>query len=216
MVFPLDEIVLRIPPECDAMKSFCTVVPNSSAWCLLISATATWPVMVLYRILDDDVSGWEYFCSSGHMLWWSHASSCLPCDPFPLCFFVQSVSPCQKMDTYEKVVLLLLLFYYYKQGNQWAESKLGKGNIHSNLISIGRGALETASTSTLSGICLLCWYQYVDNISLESAYLGEMWWYTWYTSCRQLRRDEEKTIKCHSTMDTDYIFWCQVSILDLW
>ena len=80
-------------------------------------------------------------------------------------------------------------------------------------------------TSTLSGICLLCklvfWYrhahyQYVDNMSLDSAYLGEIWWYTWYSSCRQLRRDEEETIKCHSTMDTDYIFWCQVAILDLW
>ena len=47
-------------------------------------------------------------------------------------------------------------------------------------------------------------------MSLDSAYLGEMRWYTWYTSCGQLRRDEEKTIKCHSTMDTDYIFWCQV------
>ena len=41
VVFPLDEIVLRILPGCDAVKSFCTVVPNSSAWCLLISASAT-------------------------------------------------------------------------------------------------------------------------------------------------------------------------------
>ena len=58
MVFPLDEIVLRIPSGCDATKSFFTVVPNSHDWCLLISATATWPVMVLYyRLLDDDVSG---------------------------------------------------------------------------------------------------------------------------------------------------------------
>ena len=111
MVFPLDEIVLRIPSGCDSMKSFCTVVPNSYAWCLLISATATWPVMVLYyRLLGDDVSGWEYFCSSVNILRRSDTSSCLSFDPFPLCYFVRSMSPCQKMYTYNnKVVLLLLL-----------------------------------------------------------------------------------------------------------
>ena len=215
---PLDEIVLGIPPGCDAMKSFCTVVLNSSAWCLLISATATWPVIMLYRWLDDNVSGWEYFCSSVHILWRSDTSSCLPFDPFPLCFFfVRSVSPCQNMDTYYNT--------YYTQGNQWAESKLGRRqptqqlDQHLARCYWDRQYLYPVRYRFALQIGLLiqtCWYQCVDSMFLDFAYLGEMRWYTWYTSCDQLRRDGEKTIKCHSTMDTDYMFWCQMAILDIW
>ena len=123
MVFPLDEIALRIPPGCDAMKYFCTVVLNSSAWCLLISVTATWPVMVLYyRLLDDDVSGWEYFCSSVHILRRSDTSSCLSFDR-SLC--VVSFGPRLLVRRWIHIIIKLY-YYYYNQGNQWAESKLGR------------------------------------------------------------------------------------------
>ncbi len=70
-------------------------------------------------------------------------------------------------------------------------------------------------TSTLSGMFALQIGLLIQTCSLPVCrqyvlrfciYLGEIWWYTWYSSRRQLRRDEEKTIKCHSTMDTDYTF----------
>ena len=157
---PLEEIVLGIPPGCDTMKSFCTVVPNSSAWCLLISATATWPVMMLYRWLDDNVSGWEYFCSSAHILWRSDTSSCLPFDPFPLCFF--SFGPCLLVRIWIHIIMHIII-----KGINGLRANLKEGNLHSNLVSIGRDVIETASTSTLSGIGLLCtlvfWYRHADT-----------------------------------------------------
>ena len=228
--------------------------------------------MVLYRWLDDDASGWEYFYSSVHMLWQLDASSCLPFDPFPLCFlrlirvsFVRRwmhiiikgwwcewmrvllqfgahamaircfqlpplrpfpfvFSPfdscllCQKMDT-------------YNQGNQWAESKLGRMPPTQQL---DRHWARCPwdhwylCPVTVSGVCLLCqlvfWYIHADTNIMSTVCLYILHVLEKfdgipglpYTSCGQLRRDEVKTIKCHSMVDTDYSFWCQVTILDFW
>ena len=108
----------------------------------------------------------------------------------------------------------------------WQQS-MKLGHLHSSLIGIVRDSLKTASTATLY-VCSANWSSDTGMLipvclqSLDYAYLGEMRWYTWYTSggqagqAGQLRREEEKKIKkCRSAMDIDYIFWCQVAILEV-
>ena len=153
------------------------------------------------QVMDDDVSWWEYFCSSVHILWRSDTSSCLPFDPFPLCFFVRSVSPCQKMDKYMDTYMDA-----YNQENRWAESKLWRRQSTQQLdqhwarCPWDRQCLYPVRYMYMFAVQFglliqTCCRQYVDSMSLYSAYVGEMRWYTLYASCGQLRRDEEKTIK---------------------
>ncbi len=157
VVFPLDEIVLRIPPGCDAMKSFCTVVPNSSTWCLLnighCNLTSNGVIQVI---------GWwcEWMRVGLHLQFGAHPMAIryfqLPSLwPFPFVFF--SFGPC----------LLVRRWIHIIKGINGLRANWEEGNLHSNLISIGWDALETASTSTLSGIYLLCklvfWYIHADT-----------------------------------------------------
>ncbi len=164
MVFPLDEIVLRIPPGCDAMKSFCNAV---SAWCSLISVTATWPIVVLYRWSDDDVSGWEWMIVPLQFGAHPMAIRCFQLPslrPFPFVFFRSA--RVSLSDTYNKVVLLLILS---RESVGW-EQIMKKATYTATWSALGEMHLRPPVgpiTSTLSGICLLCnlvfWYRRADT-----------------------------------------------------
>ena len=73
----------------------------------------------------------------------SDASSCLPFDPLPLCLF--------PFDS----CLLVRRWIHKIKGINGLRATKEKGHLHSNLIGIGRDAVETAGTPALSGVCLL-------------------------------------------------------------
>ncbi len=142
------------------------------------------------------------------LLWWAANLAYISTRPAQL---VDAASPCISYCACDGVNI------WRKWG--WRGEYSHFGNINIRLVTLlvrWRTWCGTGLVWRIMKMKNIDWYQCVDNMSLDSAYLGEMRWHTWYTSCGQLRRDEEKTIKCHSTMDTDYIFWCQVAILDLW